>query len=59
MPSGDIAWEDSRHLLITLDDGLSDDWEVLRLGLDGHLMRTNDAVRNPHSDSAFVFAGTP
>jgi hypothetical protein len=59
MPSGAIAWEDNAHVLISFDDGTSDDWEVLRLGLDGRLERATDALHEPHTESAFVFASLP
>ena len=59
MPSGAMAWEDSRHLLMAFDDSRSGDWEVLRLGLDGRLARTSGAVRDAHTDSGFVFVTTP
>jgi hypothetical protein len=53
LPSGDVAWEDDSHLLVTyVADG---DWAGVRLGLDGHLERATDALHYD-SDRAFVFA---
>ncbi|MCW2791506.1 MAG: hypothetical protein JWO76_604 [Nocardioides sp.] len=56
LPSGAIAWEDSRHLLLAFVDSRSVDWELLRLGLDGRIARTTGAVRAPRPESAFVLA---
>jgi hypothetical protein len=54
MPSGSVAWEDDQHLLLAFDDALSDDWEVLRLGLAGRLTRATGAVHERDTESAFV-----
>ncbi len=57
LPSGAIAWEDDRHVLLAYDDGASGDWEVLRLGLGGRLERATGAFRQRNGGEAvFVFA---
>lgn len=56
LPSGALAWEDSRHLLIAFHDGRSGDSAAVRLRLDGRLARATKALRADRSGLGFVFA---